>query len=129
MPQAKHAYTTAHYPRELPPQTRVKVEAAIEAHIAAQEALTAFLDALDGDPDLEPSPGIHGDGSSDDREQDAGDEGEKGSDAICLAKIRETICHSQKLFDGKAGPETLPSGVRALTSLANEDIPKRPAPA
>jgi hypothetical protein len=46
-------------PQALPPATRAKVEAAIEAHMQARDALVAFLDQADGDTDLEPSLGDH----------------------------------------------------------------------
>jgi hypothetical protein len=55
MPQAKHAYITPSLPRALPPAARRKVEMAAQAHADALAALVAFLDAADGDPDLEPS--------------------------------------------------------------------------
>jgi hypothetical protein len=46
---------TPSLPRALPPAARKKVELAIESHLGAVEALTAFLDVADGDADLEPS--------------------------------------------------------------------------
>jgi hypothetical protein len=46
-------------PRAVPPAARKKVERAIEGHLAAVEALTTFLDGLDGDADFEPSLGSH----------------------------------------------------------------------
>lgn len=53
MPQANANCTTPALPRALPQVARKRVEAAIESHLAAVAALTAFLDAADGDPDLE----------------------------------------------------------------------------
>lgn len=47
-------------PRTLPQSARKRVEAAIEGHMAAAEALTAFLNEADGDPDDEPSLGSTG---------------------------------------------------------------------
>ncbi len=44
-------------PRALSKAARQKYEQAVEAHLAAIDALTAFLDEVDGDPDLEPSLG------------------------------------------------------------------------
>jgi len=57
-------------PKALPQAARKKVEAAIESHLAAVTALTAFLDQADADPDLEPS--LAGT-SGDDREYDPAD--------------------------------------------------------
>lgn len=59
MPQADSRSTTRipPEPKALPPATRKIVAAAIKQHMAATEALIAFLDAADGDPDLEPSIG------------------------------------------------------------------------
>ena len=57
-------------PRALPKQTRRLVEDAIERHIAARDALIAFLDDADGDSDFE--PGLAGTGG-DDREYDPAD--------------------------------------------------------
>ena len=48
---------TPSLPRALPKPARMKVENAIESHLAAVEALTAFLDEADGDENLEPSLG------------------------------------------------------------------------
>lgn len=57
-------------PRALPQAVREKVETAVEA-------LIAFLDAKDGDPDLEPSLGYANNFvAGDDREGDVGDERE-----------------------------------------------------
>ncbi len=53
MPQANSHTITPALPRALPQSARRKVEAAVEAHLAAVTALTAFLDEADGDPDLE----------------------------------------------------------------------------
>lgn len=43
-------------PKYLPEKTRLLVESAIERHQAATEALIAFLDTADGDPDHEHDP-------------------------------------------------------------------------
>src|SRR4051812_43499625 len=59
MPQADSRSITIPLPKALPPAARRQVEAAIEAHSAARDALVAFLDEADGDPDLEPSVGPH----------------------------------------------------------------------
>jgi hypothetical protein len=65
-------------PRALPKSARLGVEAAIEQHLDAAAALMAFLDALDGDTDLEPSicGGFDPTGANitDDREADIVDE-------------------------------------------------------
>lgn len=55
MPQAKHAYTTRKYPRALSKSAVTVIEAAVEAHLMAIEALTTCLDSHQPDPDLEPS--------------------------------------------------------------------------
>ena len=57
MPQADLRSTIILLPKTLPQDARVKVEAAIEAHSEARDALIAFLDQIDGDPDAEPSLG------------------------------------------------------------------------
>jgi hypothetical protein len=70
MPQANNNTITIPLPRALPTAARKKVETAIECHLAAVAALTAFLDEADSDPDLEPSlAGTNGD----DREYDPAD--------------------------------------------------------
>jgi hypothetical protein len=61
-------------PRALPRDARRKVETAIEQHLAAVQALTAFLDEADGDSDLEPYlAGGYAPGEGDDREGDPAD--------------------------------------------------------
>ena len=55
--QADARLITPPLPRALPPAARQKVHTAIESHLAAVEALTAFLDVADGDENLEPSLG------------------------------------------------------------------------
>src|SRR3954452_3925428 len=70
MPQANNNSITVPLPRALPTAARKKVETAIECHLAAVTALTAFLDEADVDPDLEPS--LAGT-SGDDREYDPAD--------------------------------------------------------
>ena len=57
MAQAAPRPITPSLPRALPPAARMKVHTAIESHLAAVEALTAFLDEADGDENLEPSLG------------------------------------------------------------------------
>jgi hypothetical protein len=47
------AGVTIPLPRMLPAAARHKVEAAIEQHLQAVEALTRFLDEADGEPDIE----------------------------------------------------------------------------
>ena len=47
--QAEARLITPQLPRALPPTARKKVETAIEHHLSAVEALTAFLDEFDGD--------------------------------------------------------------------------------
>lgn len=42
-------------PADFSAAARKKVEARIESHLAAAEALIAFLDLIDGDENLEPS--------------------------------------------------------------------------
>ena len=70
MSQAGRHSITVPLPKALPQAARKKVEAAVEAHLSAVQALTAFLDEADGDPDLEPSlAGTNGD----DREYDPAD--------------------------------------------------------
>src|SRR3954468_3539868 len=70
MPQANNNSITVPLPRALPTAARKKVETAIECHLAAVTALTAFLDEADVDADLEPSlAGTTGD----DREYDPAD--------------------------------------------------------
>jgi hypothetical protein len=54
MAQANARSITPSLPRALPKAAAQKVGAAIEAHLDAIEALTAFLDEADGDPDEEP---------------------------------------------------------------------------
>ena len=56
MPQADSRSTIPiqPLPKALPPATRKIVNAAIKQHMAATEALIAFLDKADGDPDEEP---------------------------------------------------------------------------
>jgi hypothetical protein len=44
-------------PRALPKETRVKISAAIDAHLNAVDRLIEVLDCVDGDPDFEPSLG------------------------------------------------------------------------
>jgi len=67
-------------PVALTPAARRKVEKAIKAHIAAQAARIAFLDASDGNPDEEsagddePSLGASTGCGGDDREADVQDE-------------------------------------------------------
>jgi hypothetical protein len=70
MPQANNNAIIPALPRALPRDARRKVETAIEQHLAAVHALTAFLDEADSDPDLEPS--LAGTGG-DDREYDPAD--------------------------------------------------------
>src|SRR5256885_4187337 len=70
MPQANNNSITIPLPRALPQAARRKVEAAVEAHLAAVTALTAFLDEADVDSDLEPE--LAGT-SGDDREYDPAD--------------------------------------------------------
>jgi hypothetical protein len=53
MPQAARINITPSLPRELPHAARKKVEAAIEQHLQAVEALTRFVDEADGEPDIE----------------------------------------------------------------------------
>ena len=55
--QADAHLITPNLPRSFPRLARMKVEKAIEQHLAAVEALTAFLDEVDGDPECEPSLG------------------------------------------------------------------------
>ena len=70
MPQANNNSIIMPLPRALPRSARQKVEAAVEAHLAAVSALTAFLDEAEVDTDLEPSlAGTRGD----DREYDPAD--------------------------------------------------------
>jgi hypothetical protein len=59
MPQADSRSTTPKIslPKSLPLGARKLVERAIDAHLSATEALTAFLDAADQDPDLESTLG------------------------------------------------------------------------
>jgi len=60
-------------PRALPQSARQKVEEAIERHGAAMEALIAFLDAADGDSDIEAvceDEGAQCEGEGDDNELD-----------------------------------------------------------
>jgi hypothetical protein len=79
MPQANTNRITPSLPRALPPAARKKVETAIEAHLGAVDALTAFLDEADGDENLEPSLGaVEPRNWSDDRQryQHAGDDRE-----------------------------------------------------
>jgi len=56
MPQADSRSITSKIPlpKELSPGARAQVEKAIEAHAAARDALIAFLDEADGEPDFEP---------------------------------------------------------------------------
>jgi hypothetical protein len=72
MPQANNHTITPALPRALPSSARRKVEAAVEAHLAAVAALTAFLDEADGDPDLE------GDNADDEPSLGWGLNGERG---------------------------------------------------
>lgn len=59
--------------RALPAAALKTVSDAIEAHLAAVEALTKFLDEIDGDHDMEPYlAGFHL--LDDDREEDAGED-------------------------------------------------------
>src|SRR3954469_23803168 len=74
MPQANNNSITVPLPRALPTAARKKVETAIECHLAAVTALTAFLDEADVDADLEPS--LAGT-SGDDREYDPADPPER----------------------------------------------------
>ena len=53
MPRATEISITPSLPRALPEAARRKVSTAIESHLAAVEALTAFLDEAGGDSDLE----------------------------------------------------------------------------
>jgi hypothetical protein len=95
LPEREQKLILAHMPplpRTLTPAARAKVAKAIEAHLNAVEALTAFLDAVDGDTDAEPELGSVGSGSvyatqrrwangaRDDREEDAGDDVERDDD-------------------------------------------------
>src|ERR1700704_568590 len=70
MPQANNNSIIVPLPRALPQAARKKVEAAIESHLSAVQALTAFLDEVDVDTALEPS--LAGT-SRDDREYDPAD--------------------------------------------------------
>jgi hypothetical protein len=45
-------------PKRLPAKTREQVEDAIERLRDAQDALIAYLDTMDGDPDIEPAAGF-----------------------------------------------------------------------
>jgi|GEM_PF-1066035 len=91
MPQATLSNsTTAPAPRALNArQRRTLIEQTMERLLAAVEAATAALDALDGDPDLEPSlafpeayaRGFYGlIGERDDREEACEDEGAETGD-------------------------------------------------
>lgn len=53
MPQAESRSITPPLPKTLPKAARTKVQDAIEAHLSAIDALTAFLDEADGDTDDE----------------------------------------------------------------------------
>jgi hypothetical protein len=80
MPQANAEHITRHFPRALSEGARMKVEAAIEAHLAAIEALTDCLDTSEPDSDLEPY--LAGLGrESDDREADEEREPEEDLEA------------------------------------------------
>jgi len=67
-------------PVALPDGERERLEAALESHLNAAQSIIERLDELDGDENLEPYLAGWSGVPTDDREQDAGDEGERGAD-------------------------------------------------
>lgn len=98
MPQAARINITPSLPRALPPAARAKVHSAIEAHLSAVEALTAFLDEADGDVNLEPSLGSSSEGWAPERfdqefwAQGSGDEREHADDSDECAEEDLRVC-------------------------------------
>ena len=89
MSQADLRSITFKLPRALPPTTREKVETAIESHLAAVEALTAFLDVADdfnededehdgAEPDQDGEPSLGSIAHSENEDQSKWAEGDAG---------------------------------------------------
>jgi hypothetical protein len=119
--------TKVRLPRNFPKAIRAAFEKAIEAHIAAAEALTAAehlnavealtaaLDEADGDPEAEASLGsfdtlgnysqelwAQDSAAGDEREKDAGDEGEAGQDEDPELGWTERVNQASPHFHGTA---------------------------